>query len=106
MSKKSKKKQNGNAHRGSSSETNAYYVGVGYAKRDHGEINLGFGTDGEHAAFERGANDRDKHFVVRQAGKTLLERISDGVKKIFPKQKPTQRLHVKRRARLPRKRNR
>ena len=54
----------------------AYYLGVGYGKRDAGQENVGFSHKDEHAAFERGIENHHYHYVViRKKKKGLLDHI-------------------------------
>ena len=54
----------------------AYYLGVGYGKRDAGQENVGFSHKDEHAAFERGIENHHNHYIViRKKKKSLLDHI-------------------------------
>ena len=55
---------------------NAYYAGVGYGKREHGDEHLGFVSDKERRQFEEGIKNKDKHFnAYRLKPLSLWERI-------------------------------
>lgn len=63
------------------SELDAYYAGVGYAKKAHGDKRIGFNSDKERENFEAGMRNKDKHFkVYRSEPPTFLERLFFGDK--------------------------
>ena len=58
------------------SELDAYYAGVGFGKREHGDMHMGFNNASERAQFERGIRDKDRHFnAYRAAPLTFWERL-------------------------------
>lgn len=100
-------------------DIHAFYVGVGYGKRENGDMQLGFSSPEQKEMFKNGCKSHKNHFTVEKPGKTEWEKLVDKIQKFFrtlslkKRRKQgnatgniTQRLHVKRRARLPRKRNR
>lgn len=44
------------------SELDAYYAGVGFGKREHGDMHLGFTNANERRQFEKGISEKDHHF--------------------------------------------
>ena len=44
------------------SELDAYYAGVGFGKREHGDAHIGFNNSKERRQFEEGIRNRNKHF--------------------------------------------
>ena len=62
-----------------SSELDAYYVGVGYAKKASGDKHIGFNTDLERQQFEDGMKNKSKHFrSYRTEPPTFFERLFNG----------------------------
>lgn len=58
------------------SEFDAYYAGVGYAKRNKGVKSIGFSSSQERESFERGMNSEAKHFTAsRYEPLTFIERL-------------------------------
>lgn len=53
----------------------AYYAGVGYGKSSGSDKNLGFRTREHYRAFEKGIQEKDKHFISVNKKPTFLERI-------------------------------
>ena len=45
-------------------EVHAYYAGVGYGKKSGGSRHVGFKSQSERAAFDRGFDARDRHFIA------------------------------------------
>ena len=50
-----------------SSELDAYYAGVGYAKKASGDKHIGFNSDLERQQFEDGMKNKNKHFKSYRA---------------------------------------
>ena len=58
------------------SELDAYYAGVGFGKREHGDAHIGFNNSKERRQFEEGIRNRNKHFNgYRVKPLTFWERI-------------------------------
>ena len=45
-------------------DVHAYYAGVGYGKKSGGSRHVGFKSQSERAAFDRGFDARDRHFIA------------------------------------------
>ena len=62
-----------------SSELDAYYAGVGYAKKASGDKYIGFNSDLERQQFEAGMKNKGKHFrYYRAEPPTFWERLFGG----------------------------
>lgn len=58
------------------SELDAYFAGVGFGKREHGDKHLGFSSAKERYQFEKGIKEKDDHFNAYRAGRlSLWERL-------------------------------
>ena len=58
-----------------SSEFDAYYAGVGFGKMQAKDKHLGFNSNEERQAFERGIENKDKHFKSIRAYRSFWERL-------------------------------
>ena len=58
-----------------SSEFDAYYAGVGFGKMQAKDKHLGFNSNEERQAFERGIENKDKHFKSIRAYRSFWERF-------------------------------
>ena len=62
-----------------SSELDAYYAGVGYAKKACGDKHIGFNSDLERQQFEDGMKNKSKHFrSYRAEPLSFWERLFGG----------------------------
>lgn len=60
-------------------ELDAYYCGVGYAKKIAGDKHIGFNSDKEREQFEAGMRNKNKHFrSYRAEPPSFLERLLGG----------------------------
>ena len=60
-------------------ELDAYYAGVGYAKKASGDKYIGFNSDLERQQFEAGMKNKGKHFrYYRAEAPTFWERLFGG----------------------------
>ena len=58
------------------SELDAYYAGVGFGKREHGDKHMGFNNANERRQFEAGIRNKDNHFnAYRVKPLSFWERI-------------------------------
>ena len=57
------------------SEFDAYYAGVGFGKMKAKDKHLGFNSNEERQAFERGIKNKDKHFKSIRAYRSFWERF-------------------------------
>lgn len=76
------------------SELDAYYAGVGYAKKNKGVKNIGFSSPEERASFEHGMSSEAKHFSApRYEPLTFIERLL-GKRERVKKAKRSKRAYV------------
>ena len=62
-----------------SSELDAYFAGVGYAKKASGDKHIGFNSDYERQQFEDGMKNKHKHFRSYRTEKaSFWERLFGG----------------------------
>lgn len=57
------------------SEFDAYYAGVGFGKMKAKDKHIGFNSQEEREAFERGIEHKDKHFKSVRAYRSFWERL-------------------------------
>ena len=71
------------------SEFDAYYAGVGFGKMKAKDKHLGFNSNEERQAFERGIENKDKHFKSVRAYRNFWERMFGfGKKRNYERLKP------------------
>ena len=70
------------------SELDAYYAGVGYGKMEAKDKFIGFNSDRERRAFDRGVINKDQHFNAHQVQPmSFLQRLFGFGRKNASKQK-------------------